>query len=130
MARPLLALLVADIQAFQLVEAVDALNVHVPALASEHHVQAWVSEARPRCCELAQPRPERRLLRDELLNSELFMGLHDARQKLEAWRLDYNQNRPHSAIGHLTPVEFANQVRTETHALSEGFLRSETVQDL
>ncbi|ACG72778.1 Integrase catalytic region [Anaeromyxobacter sp. K] len=58
-------------------------------------------------------------LRDELLNSELFMGLHDARQKLETWRLDYNQNRPHSAIGHLTPVEFANQVRTEAHALSE-----------
>ena len=33
-------------------------------------------------------------LRDELMNSELFMGLHDARQKLEAWRQDYNPNRP------------------------------------
>jgi len=58
-------------------------------------------------------------LRDELLNSELFMGLHDARQKLEAWRQDYNQNRPHSAIGHLTPTEFANQIRTEAPTLSE-----------
>ncbi len=58
-------------------------------------------------------------LRDELLNGELFMGLHDARQKLEAWRRDYNQNRPHSAIGHLTPVEFANQIRTEAQTLSE-----------
>lgn len=47
------------------------------------------------------------------------MRLHDARQKFEAWRLDYNQNRPHSAIGHLTPVESANQIRMETHALSE-----------
>ena len=58
-------------------------------------------------------------LRDELLNGELFMSLLDARQKLEAWRRDYNQNRPHSAIGHLTPVEYANQVRTVTHALGE-----------
>jgi putative transposase len=58
-------------------------------------------------------------LRDELLNSELFMGLHDAREKLEAWRQDYNQNRPHSAIGHLTPVEFANQFRAEARTLSE-----------
>ena len=47
------------------------------------------------------------------------MGLHDARQKLEAWRQDYNQNRPHSAIGHLTPVEFANQIRTRAQTLSE-----------
>lgn len=43
-------------------------------------------------------------LRDPLLNSELFTRLHDARQTLEAWRRDYNGNRPHSAIGHLTPV--------------------------
>ena len=40
-------------------------------------------------------------LRDELLNGELFMGLLDARRKLEAWRRDYNQNRPHSSIGDL-----------------------------
>ena len=58
-------------------------------------------------------------LRDELLNSEFFRGLHDARDKLEAWRQDYNQNRPHGAIGHLTPVEFANQIRTEAQTISE-----------
>jgi putative transposase len=58
-------------------------------------------------------------LRDELLNGELFMGLLDARQKLEAWRRDYNQNRPHGSLGELTPDEYANQVRTETHAISE-----------
>jgi putative transposase len=27
--------------------------------------------------------------------------------KIEAWRLDYNQHRPHSSLGHLTPDEFA-----------------------
>ena len=38
-------------------------------------------------------------LRDELLNGELFMNLLDARRKLEAWRRDYDQNRPHGSIG-------------------------------
>lgn len=52
-------------------------------------------------------------LRDECLNAELFLDLLDARRKIEAWRLDYNGNRPHSAIGHLTPTEFAAQVRAE-----------------
>jgi putative transposase len=58
-------------------------------------------------------------LRDELLNGELFMGLVDARRKLEAWRRDYNQNRPHSSIGDLTPVEFATKFRTGTQTLGE-----------
>ena len=53
-------------------------------------------------------------LRDECLNAELFSDLLDARRKLEAWRLDFNGNRPHSAIGNLTPTEFAARVRTET----------------
>ena len=45
-------------------------------------------------------------LRDECLNVHQFVSLEDARQKIEAWRLDYNQQRPHSALGHLTPSEF------------------------
>ena len=52
-------------------------------------------------------------LRDECLNAELFSDLLDARMKLEAWRSDYNENRPHSSIGNLTPIEFANKVRTD-----------------
>jgi putative transposase len=58
-------------------------------------------------------------LRDELLNGELFMGLLDARQKLEAWRRDYNQNRPHSSIGDLTSVGFATRIRMETQTIRE-----------
>jgi putative transposase len=50
-------------------------------------------------------------LRDECLNAELFSDLLDARTKLEAWRRDYNEHRPHSSIGNLTPIEFANSVR-------------------
>jgi putative transposase len=52
-------------------------------------------------------------LRDECLNAELFSDLLDARAKLEAWRTDYNENRPHSSIGNLTPIEFANRVSTD-----------------
>ena len=46
-------------------------------------------------------------LRDELLNSWRFDSLLEARVIIEDWRLDYNQNRPHSAHGDLTPNEFA-----------------------
>ena len=52
-------------------------------------------------------------LRDECLNAELFSDLVDARTKLEAWRRDYNESRPHGSIGNLTPIEFARSVRTD-----------------
>ena len=48
-------------------------------------------------------------LRDECLNVHQFTSLADAQAKIEAWRVDYNQRRPHSSLGHLTPNEFAEQ---------------------
>ena len=45
-------------------------------------------------------------LRDELLNGQRFDSLLEAQVLLEDWRIDYNMNRPHSAHGWLTPVEF------------------------
>jgi len=45
-------------------------------------------------------------LRDECLNVHLFFGLDDARQKLEAWRMDYNTTRPHRSLGQMTPTEY------------------------
>jgi putative transposase len=47
-------------------------------------------------------------LRDECLNEHLFDSLPEARQIIEAWRLDYNHARPHSSLGTLTPSEFAD----------------------
>jgi putative transposase len=41
--------------------------------------------------------------RDECLNEEVFASLAEARAVIERWRLDYNQVRPHSAHGGLTP---------------------------
>jgi putative transposase len=46
-------------------------------------------------------------LRDELLNETLFVSVAQARTMLEAWLLDYNTVRPHSAIGNLPPAEYA-----------------------
>lgn len=43
-------------------------------------------------------------LRDELLNEEVFESLADVRQALGRWRHDYNNVRPHSAHGGLTPA--------------------------
>ena len=48
-------------------------------------------------------------LRDECLNVHQFTSIADARAKIEAWRLDYNQRRPHGSLGHLTPNEFITQ---------------------
>jgi putative transposase len=46
-------------------------------------------------------------LRDECLNVKQFTSLDDARRQIEAWRIDYNGHRPHSSLGHLTPIEYA-----------------------
>lgn len=46
-------------------------------------------------------------MRDELLNETLFFDLDDARTKIAAWITDYNDERPHSALGYLTPAAYA-----------------------
>ena len=46
-------------------------------------------------------------MRDELLNESLFLGLDHARTKITNWVDDYNQRRPHSALGYLTPAAYA-----------------------
>ena len=48
-------------------------------------------------------------LRQECLNENWFMSKEDARCKIEAWRIHYNQSRPHSALGWMTPCEFAEK---------------------
>ena len=44
--------------------------------------------------------------RDECLNSEWIHTLAEARAQAEAWRLDYNQSRPHSALGDMAPEQY------------------------
>ena len=45
--------------------------------------------------------------RDECLNENWFLSLADARERIEAWRVDYNTVRPHSALGDRTPAAVA-----------------------
>ena len=46
-------------------------------------------------------------LRDEFLNTHEFVTMQDVRERLNAWKDDYNTERPHGPLGHLTPSEFA-----------------------
>ncbi len=50
--------------------------------------------------------------RQECLNEHWFLSLDDARDKVEAWRRDYNEERPHSALGNATPEEYAAHVES------------------
>lgn len=47
--------------------------------------------------------------REECLNENWFTSVEDARRTIERWRLDYDGVRPHSALGNLTPGEFAER---------------------
>jgi putative transposase len=44
-------------------------------------------------------------------NGEIFFDLADAREKLEHWRADYNERRPHRSLADRTPKEFAQIAR-------------------
>ena len=46
-------------------------------------------------------------LREECLRVSWFQNLFDARRKIAAWRIEYNEERPHSSLGYQTPKEFA-----------------------
>jgi transposase InsO family protein len=51
-------------------------------------------------------------LRDECLNREVFGSLAEAKVVVESWRIEYNQQRPHSSLGYQTPEEFAARAQT------------------
>jgi putative transposase len=55
--------------------------------------------------------------RDECLNENWFLTLEHARRIIEKWRIDYNNERPHSSLGYLTPEEF---IRQESEKFSTG----------
>ena len=51
-------------------------------------------------------------LRAECLNASWFLSLADARDRIEEWRRHYNEERPHSALGNLTPKAFIEQAQS------------------
>jgi putative transposase len=58
-------------------------------------------------------------MRRELLNSWMFGSLSEARIKCEAWRLDYNHERPHKALGYLSPVGYAKQEKQNSKVIAD-----------
>ena len=50
-------------------------------------------------------------LRDECLNQHIFKNIAEAREIIIAWKDEYNQLRPHSSLGNLTPLEYAESLR-------------------
>ena len=58
------------------------------------------------------------LLREgrECLNETLFSSLAEARERISAWKEDYNAHRPHSSLGNITPNEFARKLALERQA--------------
>ena len=49
-------------------------------------------------------------LRAECLNAHWFESLQDAKEKIDAWRWDYNEHRPHRSLKGLTPREYAQKM--------------------
>jgi putative transposase len=62
--------------------------------------------------------------RDECLNEHWFRSLAEARTIVAAWRIDYNEQRPHSALGYQAPAEYAAQWRAHSEPATTGPARS------
>jgi len=56
--------------------------------------------------------------RNECLNANWFDSLDHARKLIEAWRTDYNDDRPHSSLGGLTPIEYERHHRNQNRTQS------------
>jgi putative transposase len=85
-----------------------------PEFTSRHFL-GWCDEQQIRLVHIQPGRPMQNgrvesfngRLRDECLNANWFVTLKEAQGKIEAWRQDYNDERPHSALDYLSPSEFA-----------------------
>ena len=58
--------------------------------------------------------------RDECLNEHWFVALLEAQVVIETWRREYNEERTHSTIGNMTPMEFIQNHRDRAQAAQES----------
>jgi putative transposase len=85
-----------------------------PELTSRHFL-AWCVEMQIELRHIQPGRPTQNAhiesfharLRDECLRTHWFRNLFDARRKLAVWKVEYNEERPHSSLDYCTPAEFA-----------------------
>jgi putative transposase len=88
-----------------------------PEFTSRHFL-AWCVEKQIALVHIQPGKPQQNgyvesfngKLRDECLNVNWFENLWEARQKIAAWRVEYNEERPHSSLGYQTPAAFARQL--------------------
>ena len=116
-----------------------------PEFTSRHFL-AWGLERKIELVHIEPGRPVQNAfvesfhgkLRDECLNASWFGNLFEARVKIGAWKEEYNEERPHSSLGYLTPREFSRRIaalrsptapcerqfeeRKETEVMSSGDL--------
>ena len=82
---------------------------------SSRHFLAWCVERQIELIHIQPGKPTQNgriesfhgRLREECLRVSWFQNLFDARRKIASWRIDYNEQRPHSSLGYKTPKEFA-----------------------
>ncbi len=90
-----------------------------PELSSRHFL-AWCVERGIELIQIEPGKPTQNArvesfngrLREECLNVSWFQNLFDAKRKIAGWRIEYNEERPHSSLGYLTPNEFAAREAT------------------
>jgi putative transposase len=98
-----------------------------PELTSRHFL-AWCIERKIELVHIQPGRPMQNgrvesfhgKLRDECLRVNWFGNLFEARRKIAAWRMEYNEERPHSSLGYRTPEEFARAVGGEAGCGKDG----------
>ena len=103
-----------------------------PELTSRHFL-AWAIERQIELLHIQPGRPMQNgrvesfngKLRDECLNVSWFRNLFDARRKVSAWRREYNEERPHSALAYQTPAAFARQQAALSFALKREIVAGE-----
>ena len=89
-----------------------------PELTSRHFL-AWCVERQIELIHIQPGKPTQNAhvesfhgrLREECMTVSWFQNLFDARRKITAWRIEYNEERPHSSLGYRTPKEFATAMR-------------------
>jgi len=62
-----------------------------------------------------------RSYREAVLDMFVFQSLSEVREQTELWLKEYNEERPHKSLGHLTPREYllTKTIRTSTYAPSD-----------
>jgi putative transposase len=100
-----------------------------PELTSRHFL-AWCVEMQIELRHIQPGKPTQNAhvesfharLRDECLRIHWFRNLFDARRKIAAWKLEYNEERPHSSLGYCTPSEFALRKAPMSYGKDADFL--------